>query len=97
MHCSRVYTSFLATGLKTRDVHSETVVSLSHFARLYAIFHIDVSRRDTKVYEIQMTTTINVEYKLRTAPSSDYHVCCHVLFENRRLLKVDDRKLFVTL
>jgi hypothetical protein len=97
MDYSRVYTSFLAAGLKTHDVDSGTVVSYSDFARLYPIFHIDVSRRDIQVYETQMTTAINVQYKLRTVPSSNYHVYCIVMFERRGLLKADDRKLFVTL
>jgi len=94
---SRVYTSFLAAGLKTHDVDTGTVVSYSDFARLFPIFHIDVSRRDTQIYETQMTTTINVQYKLRTAPTSNYHVYCIVMFERRGLLKADDRKLFVIL
>jgi hypothetical protein len=70
-------------------------VSYGDFARLFPIFHIDLSRREIQVYET--TTTINVQYKLRTAPSSNYHVYCIVLFERRGLLKADDRKLFVTL
>jgi hypothetical protein len=83
MDYSRVYTSFLAAGLKTHDVDTGTVVSYTDFARVYPIFHIDVSRRDMQVYETQMTTSINVQYKLRTAPTSNYHVYCIVMFERR--------------
>ncbi len=94
---SRVYTSFLAARLKTHDVDTGTVVSYNDYARLYPIFHIDVSKRDLQIYESQITTEISVQYKLRTTPTESYHVYCIIQFERQAMLQALDRKLFVTL
>ena len=57
-------------------------------ARLYPIFHINVSKRHLQIYESQTTTEISVEYKLRTTQTENDHVYFIVQFERQTMLQV---------
>jgi hypothetical protein len=56
----------ISRGTRSVFYCTGTVVSYNDYARLYQIFHIDVSKRDLQIYELQITTEISVQYKLRT-------------------------------
>jgi hypothetical protein len=77
---SRIYTSFLSAGYKTIDVDTGTVISYNDFAKLFPIFHFDLTSQETSIFENSKTPEITVNYTLEGRPGN-YHVFCIVVSE----------------
>jgi hypothetical protein len=59
---SRIYTSFLSAGYKNIDVDTGTVISYNNFAKLFPIFHFDLTSQETSIFENSTTPEITVNY-----------------------------------
>ncbi len=54
--------SFLSAGYKNIDVDTGTVISYNDFARLFPIFHFDLTSQESSIFENSITPEITVNY-----------------------------------
>jgi hypothetical protein len=84
---SRVYQSFLTSGFKHLDFDTGTVVSYQDFARVYPIYHIDLSMKPENLFESRSTTDITLRVKMNKTPTSNYY--CYVVLVSERIAKLN--------
>jgi hypothetical protein len=91
---SRIYTSFLSAGYKKIDVDIGTVISYNDFAKLFPIFHFDLTSQQTSIFENSTTPEITVNYTLEGMPGN-YYVFCIVVNERKATIQPIDQKIYV--
>jgi hypothetical protein len=91
---SRIYTSFLSAGYKNIDVDTGTVISYNDFAKLFPIFHFDLTSQETSIFENSTTPEIIVNYTLEGTPGN-YYVFCIVVSERKATIQAIDQKIYV--
>jgi hypothetical protein len=73
---SRVYSSFLSAGYKHIDVDTGTIISYNDFAKLYPIFHFDLTSQESSIFENSTTPEITVNYTLEGTPENFCFLYC---------------------
>jgi hypothetical protein len=94
LNYSRVYSSFLSAGYKHIDVDTGTVISYNDFAKLYPIFHFDLTSQESSIFENSTTPEITVNYTLEGTPGN-YYVFCIVVNERKATIQAIDQKIYV--
>jgi hypothetical protein len=91
---SRVYSSLLSAGYKNIDVDTGTVISYNDFAKLFPIFHFDLTSQESSIFENSTTPEITVSYTLEGTPGN-YYVFCIVVNERKATIQAIDLKIYV--
>ena len=91
---SRIYTSFLSAGYKNIDVDTGTVISYNDFAKLFPIFHFDLTSQESSIFENSITPEITVNYTLEGIPGN-YYVFCIIVNERKATIQAIDQKIYV--
>ncbi len=77
---SRIYASFLGVGYKNIDVDTGTVISYNDFAKLFPIFHFDLTSQETSIFENSTIPEITVNYTLEGTPGKFFCILPRFLY-----------------
>ncbi len=78
---------FLSAGYKNIDVDTGTVINYNDFAKLYPIFHFDLTAQETSIFENSLSPKITVSYILEGTPGK-YFVYIIVVSGRKAIIKV---------